>query len=539
MPPPPDRAPNFPEPRSPVILPALPVGSEVLAFFHANHHPNGLRYVRTLHRADITPLVGLSSGWLRATLLDGWDPVEAQRMAAAGDMEALYIHVRFNGVFRDTMAGASDGLDMPVHAGLVKVTGDKPPAVVLSALVVRWWDYWSNTTWSDYSVTNDGLLRDLVDGPCGMYATLAGEFEVYTVFVRCTLDVERISAHWAQAALHGANTVAWYFLWPQQSVFADRTGGCIREKALFALAQRMERCGIRSGWPHPSSLYRQLCGKLWIPQMSLNRDFRVPPTTRVQYADVSADAGRAADQAVAALRAIRREIWGDAEAVPEGELRGVAKLGFSWQGDDVLPFRGAENLARVLVRLLEQKKSEQVLCLVQEMVPEVLCEYRVLCFRDAARGGYTKEHLWMRMKTQGEHHLHQTACEVNDFALASANVISSERAAGEFFGGSRPTRDRLEADVDRLVDRWLLWFTSECADPPPVTRLDFLVSKSGGDGGGPSAWTCEVGECGASLCSVECDARNAATLNWAVRKDSSGRFPLPLPAITRNNGWKS
>ena len=47
-------------------------------------------------------------------------------------------------------------------------------------------------------------------------------------------------------------------------------------------------------------------------------------------------------------------------------------------------------------------------------------------------------------------------------------------------------------------------------------------------------WTCEVGECGASLCSVECDARNCATLNWAVKEDPSGRFPMALPKIFRN-----
>ena len=51
-------------------------------------------------------------------------------------------------------------------------------------------------------------------------------------------------------------------------------------------------------------------------------------------------------------------------------------------------------------------------------------------------------------------------------------------------------------------------------------------------------WTCEVGECGASLCSVECDARNCATLNWAVREDPSGRFPMALPKICRHLSWQ-
>lgn len=116
-----------------------------------------------------------------------------------------------------------------------------------------------------------------------------------------------------------------------------------------------------------------------------------------------------------------------------------------------------------------------------------------------------------------------------------------------------------------MADKWLLWFLSEDAEPPPVTRLDFLVSwRIGGKPQAPQlicffwfsnlplsveraahqwalpvwlvlqVWTCEVGECGASLCSVECDARNCATLNWAVREDPSGRFPMALPKICRN-----
>lgn len=272
--------------------------------------------------------------------------------------------------------------------------------------------------------------------------------------------------------------------------------------------------------------------------MCLNKEHRVPPTTRVQYADIRTDLRRTAEQAVKNLLTIRREVWGKPE-VPIDEFRGVAKLGFSWQGDDVLPFQGVDNLTRVLLKLFEQRHCEQLLCLVQEMIPDVVCEYRVLCFHDAAAGMYIRERLWMRMKAKGEHHNHQGICEVGEFALTSANVLSGEDAAIEFFGGDCGKRNQVETSVDRLVDRWLLWFAAESADPPPVTRLDFLISRHGGEADGPAAWTCEVGECGASLCSVECDARNCSTLNWAVREDPSGRFPMPLPTIRRNNGWKS
>merc|ERR1712107_297923 len=103
--------------------------------------------------------------------------------------------------------------------------------------------------------------------------------------------------------------------------------------------------------------------------------------------------------------------------MPREAFRGVAKLGFSWQGDDVLPFQGVENLTRVLTRLLEQDQSEQLLCLVQEMITDVICERRVLCFHDALKGSncYKREHLWLKLKVPGEHHNHQSACEVTDF----------------------------------------------------------------------------------------------------------------------------
>merc|ERR1712060_865804 len=95
-----------------------------------------------------------------------------------------------------------------------------------------------------------------------------------------------------------------------------------------------------------------------------------------------------------------------------------------------------------------------------------------------------------------------------------------------------------EREAEQLVDRWLLWFLTECSEPPQVTRIDFLVSHTGP--GTAGVWTCEVGECGASLCSVEVDARNVAALNSAMLKDSSGEFPVALPRrLLRNSGWKS
>ena len=75
----------------------------------------------------------------------------------------------------------------------------------------------------------------------------------------------------------------------------------------------------------------------------------------------------------------------------------------------------------------------------------------------------------------------QVACEVQDFALASANVVSDEQAR-MFFGGSMDKVQEVIASSDPwlrvdvrlseedLARKWLRWFLTEDAEPPGVTR---------------------------------------------------------------------
>ena len=339
----------------------MPVGLQVLAFYHSNLHPEGHRSVHLCSTCTSQPVTGLSSGWLMASVL---------RNKSSEDERVL---VRFAGPFCDPLKGITSSVDLDLPEFLVRPLVPAPfgslthiERPLLSILVLRWWDYQVNSTWSDFAVTNDGMLRDIVDGAHGIFPVIAGDFELYTVFVKTSEDLDRISEHWAQAVLQGLNTVVWYLLWPCQRADADAIPGCVNEQRFFALQQRMERAGLRSGWPHPSTLYRLLCGKLWLPQMSLHKEWRVPATVKVQFADVRTDAKAAAERAIESLLFIRARM-DDASnmlgSVGPKSFCGVAKLGFSWQGDDVLPFVGIDNLTRVFQRLLNQPGSEQLHCL--------------------------------------------------------------------------------------------------------------------------------------------------------------------------------
>eukprot|EP00747_Dinoflagellata_sp_TGD_P207978 gnl/TRDRNA2_/TRDRNA2_81505_c0_seq1.p1 gnl/TRDRNA2_/TRDRNA2_81505_c0~~gnl/TRDRNA2_/TRDRNA2_81505_c0_seq1.p1 ORF type:complete len:929 (+),score=143.69 gnl/TRDRNA2_/TRDRNA2_81505_c0_seq1:33-2789(+) len=433
--------------------------------------------------------------------------------------------------------GYQRSIEQSIPMSLIRTDRRPPPRPLLSILCTRWFDYWTDIKHSDYCILNDGYMADLFMGPGSVNTELSERYEVYTIFVRQSRDLQRLDAQYLRSLLKGLNIVAWYLVWPSANDNAlagteFSSGGFVSEKEFFSFLQATERLGIRTGWPHEAHLYRQLCGKLWIPQMCLDERYRVPPTTRVHYAEFRRNGEKAALRALDVLMGLRKAIWGK-ESVSFDKFRGVVKLGFSWGGLDVLPFQGVKSLMYNLTRLFESKSCENNVCLVQEMVPDVVAEHRVVCFWDKRNCRHVKEPVWMiSTKPPGK-------WDVNEFKLASSTVCQRGTEARHFFGGDRYLQVEAEKQADRLVDLWLLWYRTESPNPPQVTRIDFLVSWAGAGANQIHVWTCEVGECGASLCSIEVDGRNLASLNTAVQQDPSGRLPLALPdKMQRNSGWK-
>jgi len=412
------------------------------------------------------------------------------------------------------------------------------PRPLLSVLCVRWFDYWSDPDrCSDYSTLNDGYFTDLFDGPCSMGKLLPGEFEVFTVFIRCTADLTKLQPQQLRSMLGGRNVVAWYFVWP--STCSAEGAGYVSEQDFFSVCRSMEAASIRTGWPHESSLYRQLCGKLWVAEMSLNKDYWVPPTTRVQLSEFKADGRQAATRALETLMQLRSSVWGK-EPVPFEDFKGVAKLGFSWCGSDVLPFRGLNSLVSNLGKLFGSSDVESTVCMVQEMVPGVIGEHRIICMYDKAAGTVRREALWMENMSPGTapHKYKLQSLDVAEFKVAGSHCVPDGSVASRVFRGDVAAQRDAEAKGAVLAERWMQWFKTQAPEPPQCTRLDFLVGHRGA--GEADVWTCEVGECGASLCSVEVHGRNLAALNHAISHDPSGRFPMLLPkTIPRNNGSKS
>jgi len=264
--------------------------------------------------------------------------------------------------------------------------------------------------------------------------------------------------------------------------------------------------------------------------MCLNPEFNVPATVRVHFGDFKISGPKACRSALKALNRIWKIVWSKDER-PIDDIKGVVKLGFSWGGLDVRPFRGLKSLEKNMQRLFEQKDFDNPTCLVQEFIPNVVCEHRVIIFYNMREKKHHFEHVWSVFMKPPD-------MDVGEFQLASANFLTyRNQAAQKFFKGDQSAVETTERKAKTLVEQWLKWFETESIMPPQCTRIDFLVQYTEGK---VNLWTCEVGECGASLCTVEVDSRNLAALNNAIRGADS-RFPLKFPPVplARNNGNKS
>jgi len=275
----------------------------------------------------------------------------------------------------------------------------------------------------------------------------------------------------------------------------------------------------------------------------------VPPTTRIHYADFKQNKRRAAEKAIQALQRLKTFVWGE-PSVAVDDYKGVVKLGFSWCGADVLPFKGPKSLVTNVTRLFEHRRCDNTVCLVQEMIAanhvdgkrhvrRVEAEHRVLVMRDSAAPGFRKETMWMENAPPSEGFFkHNVATsDVNGFNTASHYTIKPKDVETRLFKGDKAAMAMVESMAQRTVDAWLRWFSTETPQPPQCTRIDFLVTHIAQGLG--EVWTCEVGECGASLCTVDVHGRNTSALNSAIHWDESARFPVTMPSkLTRNDGSK-
>lgn len=518
-------------------------GQVVRAFYDMNTHPLKYRYVRLLEESDpATPeetkapsmISGLSTGWIRGIVEEDY-PSTATPDPNLSEADRNKVLVKLHGDFADVYnTDKATGMFWRVPPELVVSVSEPLPPLQLSLLVIRWYNYFSrvgSTERNTHSVLNEGMLRDVLEGPQGPHGVFGatGAYEVYTVFVRGTEHVQELNVKAIHETMRAKRKAALYFLWPTQRTSERSKPGMIEEPALFDLIRRAEAAGIRSCWPHPPDLYHLLAGKKWVSELGTRcAELRVPRTVAVLQRDWAKDPVASAEAALKKLQDLQGA-QGPAES-----FRGVCKLGFTWMGEGVQPFIGvkSQNGLEESLRTLLEEALPGAECFVQERIENVKCEIRAFCCKDPATGpdAYVVELVKMKLKKPPRH------MEDADptFRLTSGISLSDEEMAEEAFGGDRRVLEAAASEARALANKWLAWFKESPRGAPHVCRLDFLVSWNGT--GDAELHTIELTECGGSTCDLKVNARTAATLNECLADPAQPRvdgFPRPLPPLVR------
>ena len=102
------------------------------------------------------------------------------------------------------------------------------------------------------------------------------------------------------------------------------------EREVFDLMERMESLGIKSRFPLPAYLHRQLCGKQIYARQCSNPEKQIPITVNVNWCDLAYNPLDAALNALSTMQRLKRELY------PEENIPTLSKL-LSKQTDIGLP----------------------------------------------------------------------------------------------------------------------------------------------------------------------------------------------------------
>lgn len=327
-------------------------------------------------------------------------------------------------------------------------------------------------------------------------------FEIFSLFVRNSKDLWNIihMAPWLESSLRGRKKVCFWMLWPAEW---EDTGdkdyaGYVERRALFRAMIACEEVGLRSGFPHPATLYELITSKTWLAALSLHPKAHLPAAAMVSKGSALSDAREAARQALMALDVIRvRNPFpggNPEEPAPSafnqrGVKRGVVKLGWSWEGRFVKSFVGEEMLATCLTEMLTVAGCTASACIVQEWV-DFDFEVRLYFF--------PPQDAWSQRDR-----LQPSRFEYNCWAGWSESEnrpqtfrkLSEESCLGLWDKDAEAMNSAKEkaVEVSQVLLAWLLSMDSQ---PVPMIRLDFMLRRLGpGRAQVVFGEYCEMGAC--------------------------------------------
>lgn len=471
-------------PRPPVTVSMLQSGELVDVFHRYAQDPNGYFMVQHPTSGLLHPSVGRTDGWTAARVSEAWDiqyfdPSNYKTWVEIQWTHPTWYNRRGHRLDVSTPSMVTQRV-LPEQIRQQHAPSEAQRQPRVSLLHVRWGGEQPVNPvtegaggWGAIGSTpSDNYINGLEDH---IFQTFGPTYEIISCFIQSSAELGKLAPPLLRHLMRGQHVGALYFLWPIAFQDGHEFPAYVERFSLFQLMASMEASGVPTKFPHSSHLYRIFASKEWTAQMCLHPLLKVPLTVQVSRQAVASDPGRAASQAIAALQnlAETRATWagymGQEKVAKAPVVKGVAKLGWSWEAMDVQAWKTKQELQTSLVQLIEQPGSLCDLAFVQEWVdfdvemrhfiveadfarPESLRPKKVIytVFKSREQGSFRNFDRYDRMRCL------QTCFQKDDAALADA-----------------------ERQAEELIGLWLRWLQAQTHELPVVCRFDIMAKRTG------------------------------------------------------------
>mmetsp|Transcript_19945 Transcript_19945/g.43497 ORF Transcript_19945/g.43497 Transcript_19945/m.43497 type:complete len:516 (+) Transcript_19945:88-1635(+) len=459
---------------------------EVVDVFHRySQEPNGHFMVDCATRGILHPSVGLTDGWTEARVLNAWDPYYFDQADRSTWVEIQWSHPTWynrRGIKRPCVPAAFTLFVAPLQVRR-RLPGQPPESMRqprLSLLHVRWggerpvdpvtegaggWGQIGSTPSDNYINGWEDML----------FQTIGPTYEIISAFIQNTNELSLLSPPLLRQLMRGKHLGALYFSWPISFQDGHEYPAYVQRETLLKLMVQMEATGISTRFPHPAHLYRTFASKEWTMQLCLHPLLRVPLTTGVGRSAVVCNAAKAARTAIDALSqlaAVRSE-WsgtcGQMAPRPEPVMKGVAKLGYSWEAMDVKVWQNANELQAGLSMLANQPGSLVDHVLVQEWV-----DFDVEMRHFVVEPDLADPSTWKPKKI-----VYTVMKSVQDGSFRDFDRFDREGALANCFCNDSAAMSQAEEQAEVLIGNWLRWIQAQIHVMPTVVRFDILAKRLG------------------------------------------------------------
>jgi len=308
-----------------------------------------------------------------------------------------------------------------------------------------------------------------------VFNTIGPNYEVISVFYQSSEELTKVYIPAMRSLMKGSHVGALYFMWPIDYEDGHNYPAYVTRKDLLDLMVRTEGCGIPTRFTHASHLYRVFASKEWTTQMNLHPLFKVPLTTKVARQSVLTNPGKAAIDSWKALERLsdaRAKMFGElGQPSPPAQtiMKGVAKLGWSWEAMDVQAWRSQKDVQRILYDLMTQPGSQVDFCLVQEWVDFDVELRHFVVEPDLSNPASLKPKkvIYTVFKTQDQGSFRDFDRYDRQGCLSTCYHNDHEALADA------------ERQAQELIVRWISWLNAQSSELPVVTRFDILCKRVG------------------------------------------------------------